>query len=142
MAGGRAKAGGEVGKNGEFYKGGSFLPSTQLPKRGATARKVANDKTLISPGVLGFVPDGQLAVFRRLSSIVQFDDDGKAVALADDSPAITHYFDSSAEMHALVDLYNRGVLFYNAALIANLTDKKDHHEPLFGVAVQRRKFQE
>jgi hypothetical protein len=29
----RAKKGGEIGMNGEFYKGGLFLPSTQLPKQ-------------------------------------------------------------------------------------------------------------
>lgn len=33
MANSRAKKGGEIGMNGEFYKGGSFLPSTQLPKQ-------------------------------------------------------------------------------------------------------------
>ena len=33
MPDGRAKAGGEVGKNQEFYKGGQFLPSTEMPKR-------------------------------------------------------------------------------------------------------------
>jgi hypothetical protein len=29
----RAKKGGEIAMNGEFYKGGSFLPSTHLPKQ-------------------------------------------------------------------------------------------------------------
>ena len=38
MSNGRAKKGGEIAINGEYYKGGSFLPSTQLPKRG-TAKK-------------------------------------------------------------------------------------------------------
>ena len=29
----KAKKGGETGKNGEFYPGGKFLPSTRLPKQ-------------------------------------------------------------------------------------------------------------
>ena len=33
MPDGRAKAGGEIGKNQDFYKGGQFLPSTEMPKR-------------------------------------------------------------------------------------------------------------
>ena len=33
MPAGRAKAGGEVGLNRDFYKGGQFLPSTEMPKR-------------------------------------------------------------------------------------------------------------
>lgn len=33
MPAGRARAGGEVGKNQDFYKGGQFLPSTEMPKR-------------------------------------------------------------------------------------------------------------
>lgn len=38
MCEGRARKGGEIGRNGEFYKGGTFLPSTQLPKRGSRAK--------------------------------------------------------------------------------------------------------
>ncbi len=38
----RAKKGGELGVNGEFYKGGTFLPATKSPKQ--TQVKVKYDK--------------------------------------------------------------------------------------------------
>lgn len=41
MSNGRAKSGGEIGTNGEFYAGGTFLPSTELPKLTKKTRKPA-----------------------------------------------------------------------------------------------------
>lgn len=41
MSNGRAKIGGETGKNGDFYAGGTFLPSTELPKNAPKSRKPA-----------------------------------------------------------------------------------------------------
>lgn len=41
---GRAKKGGETAINGEFYKGGSFLPSTKLPKQSPIKKSVAQPK--------------------------------------------------------------------------------------------------
>jgi hypothetical protein len=37
----RAKKGGQVGLNGEFYKGGTFLPNTRLPKQGSSKHSAA-----------------------------------------------------------------------------------------------------
>lgn len=34
----RATKGGEIGMNGEFYAGGTFLPSTELPKAAKTRK--------------------------------------------------------------------------------------------------------
>lgn len=39
MPNGRAKKGGQIGLNGEFYKGGSFLPSTTRSKQ-APVKKI------------------------------------------------------------------------------------------------------
>jgi hypothetical protein len=44
----RAKAGGEVGRNQDFYKGGQFLPSTELPKR-YQARRSGSGQVEIEP---------------------------------------------------------------------------------------------
>lgn len=41
---GRAKKGGQIAINGEFYKGGYFLPSTQLPKQSPVKKSVAQPK--------------------------------------------------------------------------------------------------
>ena len=51
----RAKRGGEVGKNGEFYSGGTFLPSTTLGKM-ATSRPTGNRpaRTILTP-IIGLV---------------------------------------------------------------------------------------
>lgn len=45
----QAKKGGEIGKNQEFYKGGQFLPSTELPKRESEKAKKATHKEEIAP---------------------------------------------------------------------------------------------
>ena len=46
----RAKAGGEVGMNGEFYAGGTFLPNTKLGKM-ARSKPTGNRpaRTILSP---------------------------------------------------------------------------------------------
>jgi hypothetical protein len=46
----RAKVGGEIGKNGEFYAGGTFLPSTTLTKM-ARSKPTGNRpaRTILSP---------------------------------------------------------------------------------------------
>jgi hypothetical protein len=46
----RAKVGGEIGRNGEFYAGGTFLPSTTLTKM-ARSKPTGNRpaRTILSP---------------------------------------------------------------------------------------------
>ena len=51
MPEGRAEAGGQYGKNREFYKGGQFLPSTEMPKRDKVrVRKAAEGKEQFEQG--------------------------------------------------------------------------------------------
>lgn len=49
----KAKAGGEIGVNGYFYKGGQFLPSTQAePGRFKVGKKwLTTGREMIAPGV-------------------------------------------------------------------------------------------
>lgn len=55
----RAGAGGVIGKNGEFYKGGTFLPSTTLPKRSSQSRQKAKTcRVVVEPGVWAELPEG------------------------------------------------------------------------------------
>lgn len=49
---GRAPAGGTVGMNGEFYKGGTILPNTTLPKGSSTSGSAGTGRQLVEPGVL------------------------------------------------------------------------------------------
>ncbi|ACD21587.1 hypothetical protein [Paraburkholderia phytofirmans] len=111
MPAGRARKGGEVGRNGEFYKGGSFLPSTQLPKRGSRGKGNVVKRVLIRPGVLDVIPEGTTAVFPRIREFVQIEDGRAAQRFPDEHVAIQHHFDSPAELHRLIDLYNAGTLF-------------------------------
>jgi hypothetical protein len=76
----RAKQGGEIGINGERYAGGTFLPSTRLPKRGAGAR-TGSGKALVAPGVIDVVPDGKRAIFAGISALIVRADDGTITAL-------------------------------------------------------------
>lgn len=107
----RATKGGQVGCNGEFYKGGEFLPSTQLPKRGAASRKAASHRALVKPGVIDVVPAGAVAIFPRLQHFVVVDGDKLAAKYADDHTAIAYHFDSPAELHRLIELFNAGTLY-------------------------------
>lgn len=44
MSNGRATRGGQVGTNGEFYAGGTFLPSTTLPKGTPKTRRPSSPR--------------------------------------------------------------------------------------------------
>jgi len=46
----RAKVGGEIGMNGEFYAGGTFLPNTQLSKM-ARSKPTGSRKVEVEPYV-------------------------------------------------------------------------------------------
>jgi hypothetical protein len=58
MSNGQAKAGGEIGVNGYFYKGGQFLPSTQAePGKWKVGKKwVTTKRELVAPGELSVQP--------------------------------------------------------------------------------------
>lgn len=109
----RAKAGGEVGRNGERYKGGTFLPRTQLPKRGTTSKASGAHRVLVGPGILEIAPAGKRAIFGRISLFVNIADDGKLTPKFDDDHlAISSHFSAAQELHDLINLYNSGALFY------------------------------
>lgn len=107
----RAKQGGQVGRNGEFYKGGTFLPSTSLPKRGPSSRIAASHRALVKPGVIDVVPTGAVAIYPRLQHFVVVDGDKIAPKYPDDHTAIAYHFDSPAELHRLIELFNAGTLY-------------------------------
>jgi hypothetical protein len=64
----RAKVGGEIGRNGEFYHGGEFLPTTDMPSqhRGKGVRKPSKQE--YEPYKWGFAPvEGQKSIYRQLA---------------------------------------------------------------------------
>lgn len=114
MTAGRAKAGGEIGKNGEHYKGGTFLPSTQLPKRGVASRVKATRRMMVEPGVFGDVPAGQMAIYSQIRAFVSNNSVGDLHIMrhldAPDSVCWQHY-GPRERVQTLVEQYNNGARF-------------------------------
>ena len=108
MASGRAKTGGETGMNGEHYKGGTFLPSTRLPKRGSGPRIQATQRVLVAPGEFAVLPAGRHSIFGRISHFVEFKNGTAVPRFADDHRAVEVHFDSPAELHRLITAFNLG----------------------------------
>ncbi|EMO9521191.1 hypothetical protein PZT66_23990 [Pseudomonas aeruginosa] len=117
MAAGRAKKGGEVGLNGEFYQGGSFLPSTRLPKRSASKAATCIRVSLVEPGVRQEVPDGKRAIFQQISAFVSNRPDGSLFILPHlDSADCTCWeaYGPYEHIQELVTQYNSGARFVDA----------------------------
>lgn len=106
---GRAPAGGTIGMNGEFYKGGTILPTTTLPKGATTSTTTGTGTQLVEPGVLAEPPEvGAVPVYgsRREFLVLQ---DG--VMVADESKKDAMVFAYGKEGPAKVRAYARE---YNA----------------------------
>jgi hypothetical protein len=91
----RAKQGGETGKNGEFYAGGTFLPSTTLTKM-STGRPTGNRRPrTILDRVMGLVAiDNTYApTFAKVTANDQ---------------AIAYYGYTRQEVQSIVDRFNAG----------------------------------
>lgn len=116
---GRAKPGGEVGINGFFYKGGTFLPSTQLPPQGSKGRTTRVRTLLIEPGVRAEAPEGYGAIFGSYQEFIQVGADGVASVQERPDEAIAAYVNSDvaegrAFLRAAVEAYNGGMRWYKA----------------------------
>lgn len=129
---GRAKPGGEVGINGFFYKGGTFLPSTQLPPQGSQGRSAGVRTHLIEPGVRAEAPEGYGAIFGRYQEFIQVGADGVASVYERPDEAIAAYVNSDvaegrAFLRAAVEAYNGGMRWYKAGDIE--VTEKHREEP-------------
>ncbi len=54
--------------NGEQYKGGQFLPNTELPKMAKRARKLGSQKVEIAPYVWEVAPKGKRSIYARYNA--------------------------------------------------------------------------
>jgi hypothetical protein len=102
----RAKIGGEVGRNGEFYAGGTFLPSTTLTKM---TRAVANKsrKVQIEPCVW-VASEGRKSLYEAIAGLVgTVTRDGVAVANQNDT-ALRYIGVSREQSQEMCDRYNAG----------------------------------
>lgn len=63
----QAKAGGELGANGEFYKGGAFINTVPENPKGNKITKKATRKQEVMPYVWEVAPEGKMSLYRMLS---------------------------------------------------------------------------
>lgn len=63
----RAKAGGEFGANGEFYKGGAFINTVPENPKGNKLSKKTTRKQEVMPYVWEIAPEGKMSLYRMLS---------------------------------------------------------------------------
>lgn len=107
---GRAPAGGTVGLNGEFYKGGTILPTTTLPKGSTSDSNAGTGRQLVEPGVLEEPPaPGAKALFAQIKEFVKAGDGGLAPD-ATRAVAMIHYLgeNGAAQVMAYCKAYNAG----------------------------------
>ena len=110
MAKRRAKAGGEIGKNGEFYPGGTFLPSTHLPKQGSQGRKAGSGLCLVAPGERAMVPEGRRAIYATIHQYVIPLPSGLVRKYHEDHPASQYLGpEGNAWLDRLIAEFNRGM---------------------------------
>lgn len=107
---GRAPAGGTIGMNGEFYKGGTILPNTTLPKGSSTTSTTGAGTQLVEPGVLAEPPEvGAIPVYgsRREFLVLQ---DGLMIADESKKDAMVFAYgkEGPAKVRAYAREYNTG----------------------------------
>lgn len=130
MSNGQAKAGGEIGVNGYFYKGGQFLPSTQAePGKWKVAGKwISSKKEQVAPcvwaqqptpfsrsifmliGAWCVVKDGALVLRENIRDCA-----GQALtAQTEIRPGVKGVLTKeSIELGALIDAYNAGQRWFD-----------------------------
>lgn len=102
----RAKRGGEVGMNGEFYAGGTFLPNTKLGKM-ARSKPAGSGKVEIEPFVW-VASEGRKSLYRAIAGLVgSIGRDGIAVANQNDT-ALRYLGVSREQAQEMCDRYNNG----------------------------------
>lgn len=110
----RAKAGGEVGINKEFYPGGTFLPTTNLPKGERPRYTSGSGRQLVAPGVHEVPPLGMRAIFASLTALIQHRSDGTIQPLPPSHPVWESGMHGSyEEAAAMCAAWNAGERFYD-----------------------------
>lgn len=111
----RAQRGGEVGKNGEFYEGGKFLPSTDRAKvlRHTLAR---GRRARIEPGgELVAVPEGKASIWESVRVLVdgaaRFADPSAPLRPINNPTAIEYH--GGQEVLDRIAAYNRGERWFS-----------------------------
>ena len=108
MANGRARKGGEIGTNGEFYEGGTFLPSTEQPKRPASAKGVKTGRRQVAPYVWEAQPyEGATAIYTLFAGVFGRVVDGVMVVNCADQ-TLDYFKRTRAEVEKMAARWNAG----------------------------------
>jgi len=108
---GQAKAGGEWGVNGEWYRGGQFMPASARTVKGEykASYTAGTGRQLIAPGEFAVPPAGGLSIFSGIRSLVKYGDDG-VLSPINNKLAIKSY-GGMKQLKRKIDLYNKGIRF-------------------------------
>jgi hypothetical protein len=102
----RAKVGGEVGKNGEFYAGGTFLPNTTLTKM-ANTRKAGAGRVEVEPYVW-VAANGRKPILPLLKGVIGTIGRDGIAAITASHQTLTYFGYSREEAQRVADRYNAG----------------------------------
>ncbi len=109
----RARRGGEIGQNGEFYPGGTYLPSTDLGKRSSHTGRGSSGKVAIAPYVWEVPPqEGLRSIYSRIQAFVCVCDGVMTVRASDYS--LNYYGFTRPEIQQLVDRWNAGERWFSS----------------------------
>ena len=108
---GRARKGGEYGKNGEHYAGGQFLPSSPYTVKGANKStvKAGSRKREIALYIWEVAPEDKTqAIFSLAGSILKWAVYGETLEATDNEQTINFYGYTKQEAQVLADKWNNG----------------------------------
>lgn len=103
----RAKRGGEVGMNGEFYAGGTFLPHTTLGKMQRAAAAAKARKVQIAPCVW-VASEGRRAIYEQFAGVFGVVGRDGVATMTCSAETLAYYRTTRDEAQRLIDRYNNG----------------------------------
>lgn len=110
MTANRAKKGGQIGQNGEFYRGGTFLPTTKLPKQSPQTNGRGTRRTQIAPNEWAAMPSTvHISLFATLAGVyARLEHDG-TLTLVDTASCTAGWYDEDLrEIEKRIAAYNAG----------------------------------
>lgn len=102
----RAKRGGEIGKNGEFYAGGTFLPSTTLGKM-QKAKAVGSGKVEVEP-FKWVASEGRKSLYKAFAGVFGVVGRDGIATMTANAGTLAYYRTSRDEAQEMIDRYNAG----------------------------------
>lgn len=112
---GRAGKGGQVGRNGEWYPGGTFLPSTELPKMAKRATVRGTGRVEVAPYEWAVPADEALrSLWADVSALCEkVREGGRVVALQVMPEPVAYYGRDLSEVERFAAAWTNGARWFN-----------------------------